>query len=106
MVLLHDRQNNWSDWFHAMQTSEPLKARHIRFFSTNLALSAARMGFGAALCNQYEVQDDLRQGRLVRLLKKSVPETADYYLLTNQPEYQSLRARLFEDWVKKRDYLL
>ena len=102
LTLLHDRQNKWSGWFEAMRVPEPNNARHLRFFSTNLALSAARMGFGVALCNQYEVQDDLRRGRLVKLLKKSIPESRDYYLLTNQPEYQSLRARLFEDWIKKR----
>lgn len=102
LTLLHDPQNNWSAWFKAMQVTEPQEARHLRFFSTNLALSAARMGYGAALCNQYEVQDDLRQGRLVKLLKKDLPESHDYYLLTNQPELQSLRARLFEDWMKNR----
>jgi LysR family glycine cleavage system transcriptional activator len=102
LTLLHDPQNSWSGWFEALTTIEPANARHLRFFSTNLALSAARMGFGAALCNQYEVQDDLRQGRLVKLLKKNIPESHDYFLLTNPPELQSLRARLFEDWIKSR----
>ncbi|GAG45085.1 unnamed protein product, partial [marine sediment metagenome] len=62
---------------------------------------AARQGYGVALGNPFEVQEDLRQGRLVRLLERTVPESHNYYLLTDQPERQSLRARLFEEWIKE-----
>jgi hypothetical protein len=33
-------------------------------------------------------------------LKKAVPEAHNYYLLTNQAGQRSLRAQLFEDWLK------
>lgn len=100
LTLLHDSQNNWSRWFAAMNVPEPKNVRQVHFYSTNLSLSAACLGYGVALCNLYEAQEDLRQGRLVKPLKGSVPESHDYYLLTNQPEHQSLRAQLFEDWIK------
>jgi len=67
----------------------------------HLSLTAARQGYGVALGNPFEVQEDLRQGGLVRLLQWTVPESQNYYLLTNQPERQSLRARLFAEWMKK-----
>jgi LysR family glycine cleavage system transcriptional activator len=100
LTLLHDSQNNWSRWFAAMGEPEPENVRQIHFYSTSLSLTAARLGYGVALCNLFEIREDLRQGRLVKLLKKAVPESHNYYLLTNQPEHRSLRAQLFEDWIK------
>lgn len=100
LTLLHDRQNDWSRWFAAMDEPEPENMRQMHFYSTNLSLTAARQGYGVALCNLFEIKEDLRQGRLVKLMKKAVPESHNYYLLTNQPEHRSLRAQLFEDWLK------
>ncbi len=100
LPLLHDSQNSWSGWFTAMDVPAPENLRQIHFYSTNLSLTAARQGYGVALGNPFEVQEDLRQGRLVRLLERTVPESHDYYILTNQPERQSLRARLFEQWIR------
>lgn len=100
LTLLHDSQNSWSDWFAAVRTTFPASLRQIHFQSTNLALTAARLGYGVALCNTFEIQEDLRQGRLLKLLNKAVPESHDYYLLSNPPERRSLRAQLFEEWLK------
>jgi LysR family glycine cleavage system transcriptional activator len=102
LTLLHDNQNSWSRWFAAMHKPEPENARQIHFYSTNLALTAARLGYGVALSNLFEIQEDLRLGRLVKLLKKAVAESYNYYLLTNRTEHRSLRALLFEDWIKKQ----
>lgn len=99
LTLIHDGQNNWSRWFAAMNEPEPVNAHEVHFFSTSLSLTAARQGYGVALCNPFEVQEDLRQGSLVTLLKKAVPESQNYYLLTNPNENRSLRAQLFEDWL-------
>jgi LysR family glycine cleavage system transcriptional activator len=65
-----------------------------------LSLTAARNGFGVALCNPLEVQDDLREGRLVRLLEHAIPESQNYYLLCDPIDTQSRRARLFEEWMQ------
>lgn len=100
LPLLHDSQNSWSRWFAAMDVPEPENVRRIHFSSTNMSLAAARQGYGVALCNPFEVQEDLREGRLVKLLERAVPESQGYYLLTDQPDRQSLRARLFEEWIK------
>lgn len=100
LTLLHDSLNNWDDWFAAMELTVPPDIAGMHFYSTNLSLTAARLGFGVALCNPFEIREDLRSGRLVKLLKKEVPETYNYYLLTNQLEHRSLRAELFEDWIK------
>jgi len=102
LTLLHDRQNNWNNWFAAMHVRLPDETRQIHFYNTNLSLTAARLGYGVALCNAFEIQEDLRDGRLVKLLNRPIPESHNYYLLTNHPEHQSLRAQLFEDWIKSQ----
>lgn len=99
--LLHDTLNSWSDWFTAMDVPLPENVRQIFFYSTNLAQTAARQGYGVALCNPFEIQEDLAQGRLIKLLNRTIPEAQSYYLLTHKAERQPLRARLFEEWIKK-----
>lgn len=100
LPLLEDNQNSWPRWFEAMNVQVPNTIRQTRFFSTALSLTAARSGFGVALCNPLEVQDDLREGRLVKVLDDSMPESHKYYLLSDVAERQSLRAQLFEQWLK------
>jgi LysR family glycine cleavage system transcriptional activator len=99
LPLLQDNQNTWPRWFSAMGVAVPDTIRQTHFFSTALSLTAARNGFGVALCNPLEVQDDLREGRLVRVLEQSIPESHQYYLLCNFDKGQSLRAQLFEEWI-------
>jgi LysR family glycine cleavage system transcriptional activator len=99
LSLLQDNQNTWPRWFSAMGVDVPDSIRQTHFFSTALSLTAARNGFGVALCNPLEVQDDLREGRLVKVLEHSIPESHKYYLLTDSDEGQSLRAQLFEEWI-------
>ena len=102
LTLLHDNQNSWSRWFNAIDVPEPGGLKQMHFYSTNLSLTAARLGFGVALCNIFEIREDLLQGGLVKLLEKAVPETHNFYLLTNQPEHRTVRAQLFEDWIKNQ----
>jgi len=99
LPLLQDDQNTWPRWFSAMDVEVPDSIRQTHFFSTALSLTAARNGFGVALCNPLEVQDDLREGRLVKVLEDSIPESHKYYLLCNFDEGQTLRAQLFEEWI-------
>ena len=100
LPLLHDNQNSWAHWFSAMGVDMPASIRQTHFFSTALSLTAARNGFGVALCNPLEVQDDLRAGQLVKILERSIPESRNYYLLCSHAGGQSLRAQLFENWIR------
>lgn len=97
--LLHDGQNRWADWFAKMDVPMPEGVRQIHFYSANLSHTAARQGCGVALCNPFEIQEDLSQGRLIKLLERTIPESHGYYILSNSPERQSLRAKLFEQWI-------
>jgi LysR family glycine cleavage system transcriptional activator len=100
LPLLEDSQNSWQSWFKTMDIAPPVKPRVVRFFSTALCIDAARRGYGVALANPLEMADDLREGTLVRLTEKAVPEAQAYYLVAAPEERQPLRARLFESHLK------
>lgn len=102
LPLLHNNQNSWGRWFEAMNVDFKPEGRQTHFFSTALSLTAARNGFGVALCNSLEVEDDLREGQLVRLLDHTIPEAQNYYLLCDTVGKQGIRARIFEEWIKNR----
>ena len=98
--LLHEGLDNWSRWFSQMNIPPPVETKNIYFFSTTITLSAAREGYGIALCNRLEAQQDLLEGRLIKLLNKTIPELDSYYLLTNMPKQQSLKTQLFEERIR------
>ncbi len=98
--LLHEGLDNWSRWFSQMNISPPESTKNIYFFSTTITLSAAREGYGIALCNRLEAQQDLLEGRLIKPLNKTIPELDSYYLLTNTAEQQSLKTQLFEERIR------
>lgn len=98
--LLHDGLNSWSRWFSSMDISISEDVKQVYFFNTILSLNAARYGYGVALCNRFEAEEDLREGRLVQILDNTTPELHSYYLLTEKSERASLRAQLFEEWLK------
>lgn len=83
--LLHDRQNSWDDWFAAMGVEKPANIRQMYFFNTVIAINAARQGLGIALCNSIEIENELREGQLVKLLDRATPEAERYFLLTDEP---------------------
>ncbi len=100
-TLLHDDQNRWEDWFHTANAPPPEQGPGIHFYSAHLAHVAARQGYGVALCNPFEIQEDLSRGRLMKLLNHTIPESHSYFILTNPGDRQPLRSRVFEEWLKR-----
>ena len=67
--------------------------------SSTVIRHAALEGVGIALIGEYVVEDDLRAGRLVRLLEEyAVPERM-LYVLYQRDHYQPLKSRLFIDFL-------
>lgn len=97
--LLHDKQVSWDRWFAAQNVPKPDTVQNIHFANTSQALTAACLGYGVALSNDFETQDFIRDGRLIRLTDRSIPEEKDYFLLTPAPARGSARTALFADWI-------
>ena len=59
------------------------------------SIEAARAGLGIVLADQLEVAADLHRGTLLRLLDEVLPVDAGIFLVCDQEETQTIRARLF-----------
>lgn len=97
--LIHDKQVSWDRWFAAQGFVQSDQIRNIVFANTSQALTAARLGYGVALCNDFETQDYIREGQLIKLSDKSIPEEKDYFLLTPSSGRRSAKTQTFEDWI-------
>lgn len=98
-TLLHDNQASWDRWFSQHASSTCTAQNNIYFPNTSQALTAARLGYGVALCNEFETQEFIKQGQLITLAGKSLPEERDYFLYCRQDRNDSLKSRIFEDWI-------
>ncbi|MEM8985140.1 MAG: LysR substrate-binding domain-containing protein [Pseudomonadota bacterium] len=99
LPIIHDRENSWRAWYEHMGVAYPVDSTEIFFDNTYLALSAARRGYGVALCNPFETREDLKDGVLLQLLNRPISESHDYFLITDNKEKQSIRTTLFEEWI-------
>lgn len=100
LPLLHDQANIWPNWFQFFgQTEHKSRASNIYYTDTYQAIMAARAGQGVALAEYYEVAADLVTGRLVRMHDQSIATDAGGYVVIPVEEQQSLRSRVFVDFI-------
>lgn len=97
--LVHD--DNGEEWRHwlAQSGETNLGAYNLFVGGYAYALEAARRACGVALADQAIVADDLRQGRLLRLLSPGLSQAQSYYLCSNRPPQMARRAQIFEAWL-------
>ena len=101
-TLLHDDAGSWQRWLAAVGEAGGSSSRNLYFFDSSLAINAARQGYGIVLADTLEVSDDLRSGRLVPLLRQSVPAPHAYYLLADPVHLQTRRAHMLEQWLQEQ----
>jgi LysR family glycine cleavage system transcriptional activator len=100
-TLLHERFAHWEKWF-ALQGIEHIHGGgNIHFDYGFQSIEAARAGLGIVLADQLEVAADLHRGTLVRLLDKVMPVDAGIYLVSDEEETQTVRARLFTEELSR-----
>ncbi|HYD93729.1 MAG TPA: transcriptional regulator GcvA [Noviherbaspirillum sp.] len=104
--LLHDEvemripeEINWSRWLHAFGVSYSGAARP-SFSHTYLTLEAAASGQGVAIAAEAFIEEDLRSGRLVRLLPQRVLGPYRFHLLRTAEAEARPAVKAFCDWVK------
>jgi LysR family glycine cleavage system transcriptional activator len=99
LQLVHD--DNGEEWLHWLAQSgvSTLGCNNLFVGGYAYALEAARRGCGIALADQVIVADDLRQGRLLRLLAPQLSEAQSYYLCSARTDNMARRAQVFERWL-------
>lgn len=99
--LLHERFQHWEDWFAVHGINQARGINNIHFDYGFQSIEAARAGLGVVLADQFEVASDLSRGTLVRLMDEVMPVDAGIYLVSDPPEVQNVRARLFTEELSR-----
>jgi DNA-binding transcriptional LysR family regulator len=73
----------------------------IRSSSNTFIKHAALHGLGVALVNEYVVEADLKAGRLIKVLDDYTLPERTLHVLYQKDRYQSLRARLFINYLSE-----
>ncbi|MFT5483613.1 MAG: LysR family glycine cleavage system transcriptional activator [Halieaceae bacterium] len=94
-TLLYEQFNHWSRWFDLQGVDPAPPVGEIKLDYGYQVIEAARRGMGIGLADQLEVNEDLRSGKLVRILDEVLPVDESIYLITEKEQQQTIRARLF-----------
>jgi DNA-binding transcriptional LysR family regulator len=100
LVLLARDQELTADPLVAFSEGGKRKKRTARTFFTNSADVAhtwALLGLGLTLATLWEVEQDLKQGRLIEVLPGAIAQSVDLYALYPQRRFLPARTRRFLD---------
>ena len=100
-TLLHStpRPTDWRRWLTAAGQPGLNGARDLRFESLNLAIQAAIEGIGVAIGIEALLQDDLQQGRLVRLFETQRRSEHPFQIVYPAGKARDVRLIAFRDWL-------
>ena len=102
LLLCEDGGSEWTRWLFAAPSTSPDGFRMVEMGNAHIAIEAALHGQGAALGDSLLVQDDLNEGRLVRLFKKSVPAKHAYHLVCREEVRATPLAAAFISWIERK----
>jgi LysR family glycine cleavage system transcriptional activator len=96
----HKSFPDWLAWLaaHGVTPEAPLRIR--RFGDSSLTLQAACSGLGIALAWHSLVADDLKAGRLVRLLDEALDTRLAYHFVVPSARLKLAKVAAFRDWLR------
>lgn len=98
---LHDslRSSKWPQWLATHGVERLAGERDMKLQDAETTLSAAVSGLGIAMGHAVLVENDLREGRLVRAWPAQVPLAAGYHLLQSRRAAGNATARALAAWL-------
>lgn len=93
---------DWETWLgsQGVTPDTPLRIKH--FGESNLTIQAALSGLGVALVWRTLVEDDLRAGRLVWLLDRTIATRMAYHLVMPANRLGAAKVAAFRDWLMEK----
>lgn len=89
---------DWEEWFAGLGVKDVSTSQGYSFNHLDLMIQAAINGQGVALGRHSLVEDDVREGRLVKLF--SEVQSGEFYLVTLNELVDNLRVKAFSEWIK------
>jgi LysR family glycine cleavage system transcriptional activator len=106
-ALLHDDSPendpscpDWSMWLKAAGAGDIDASRGPRFNQASLVIEAAVLGRGVALAKYALAEADIKAGRLVPLLRSSLPVDFSYYAVAPRAKLNLPKVSHFRDWLR------
>jgi LysR family glycine cleavage system transcriptional activator len=107
-TLLHDDSTytdvsnpDWAMWLNHAGVTGVDATRGPSFWPSHLVINAAISGLGVALVKKNWIEDDLRQGRLVRLFENiSLPVEFSYFVVFPEERLGDPRITSFVEWLR------
>jgi LysR family transcriptional regulator, glycine cleavage system transcriptional activator len=91
----------WADWFRAAGVERVDVSRGLRFNSADHALDAAGEGAGVLLAHDLLAYDELRTGRLVIPVARSLDSSRAYYVVSAKSRWQHPHVLAFRTWIEQ-----
>ncbi|MBY3185477.1 LysR family transcriptional regulator [Rhizobium laguerreae] len=98
LLQLETRPNAWRLWFEA-QGAEPANVTGMLLDQFATMTQAAISGLGVALLPDYLANSEITEGRLVPVLKRSVPGSGSYWLVWPQSRVNYPPLEAFRSWL-------
>jgi LysR family glycine cleavage system transcriptional activator len=98
VTLLHQRHRPWSLWFRAFGLEAP-EPKGTIFDDSLMLLAAAENGMGVALARSGLIQEELRQGRLVRPIETGVDSDLGFFAVWRPDARKIRRIEALRDWL-------
>ncbi|MGE8365092.1 transcriptional regulator GcvA [Cupriavidus sp.] len=107
-TLLHDDSTytdvsnpDWSMWLSHAGVTDVDASRGPSFWPSHLVINAAISGLGVALVKKNWIEEDLRQGRLVRLFEQiRLPVEFSYFVVFPEERLSDPRVTTFVNWLR------
>ena len=92
---------NWRSYFEHHQLPLDTLERGMRFNGAVITLEAARVGLGVTIARKSLVIDELRSGRLVRLLPGEIPTNWKHFAVVLPEMAAGTSVRAFIEWLRR-----
>jgi len=106
-TLLHDDSPendpscpDWSMWLKAAGASDVDASRGPRFNQASLVIEAAVLGRGVALAKYALAEADIKAGRLIPVLRSSLPVDFSYYVVAPRAKLNLPKVAHFREWLR------
>lgn len=98
---LHDslRTEKWPHWLASCGGGSLASRQNLKFYDTEMSLTAATAGLGIAIGHGVLVEHDVLQGRLVEVWPHRVQLAAGYNLIRTSRASRSPEARAVAEWL-------
>jgi DNA-binding transcriptional LysR family regulator len=97
-LIARSASGDWAEWFRIVGARPPANVRAgLRVDTINMALEAARRGYGIALGRTALVDAEIKSGRLA--VCSMVPSGWCYWLVTMDADFQSQDVKTFGQWL-------